>query len=101
MRNLPRGAVMANNLTEPGTELFNTAEKLFEDIKAEPGETAFTFMHTVPYEGSVGLVNRPAPPLFMHKAFAPSLVLYGPCILTAAGTLGFPTVGDEALPGHM
>ena len=41
----------------PGTELFDTSEKVFEDIKAEPGESAFTFMHTVPYEGSVGLVN--------------------------------------------
>ncbi len=42
---------------EKGTELFDTAEKVFPDVQAEPGETAYTFMHTVPYEGSVGLVN--------------------------------------------
>ena len=62
---------------EAGTELFDTAEKVFEDVKAEPGESAYTFMHTVPYEGSVGLVN----------------------LLTT--TRGFPKVGDEAFPGHM
>ena len=40
-----------------GTELFDTSEKVFPDVQAEPGESAYTFMHTVPYEGSVGLVN--------------------------------------------
>ena len=45
------------DLKEAGTELFDTEEKLFPDVKAEPGEQAYTFMHTVPYEGSVGLVN--------------------------------------------
>jgi uncharacterized repeat protein (TIGR04044 family) len=67
-----------NDLAESkssGTELFNTSEKVFEDIKANPGEKAFTFMHT--------------------------LVLYGPGVLMASGTRGFPKVGDEAFPGHM
>ena len=40
-----------------GTELFDVSEKIFPDVKAEEGESAYTFMHTVPYEGSVGLVN--------------------------------------------
>ena len=92
---------MADNLTEPGTELFNTSEKLFEDIKAEPGETAFTFMHTVPYEGSVGLVNLLTTTRVLRKGFDTSLILYGPGILMASGTRGFPKVGDEAFPGHM
>jgi len=92
---------MADNLTEPGTELFNTEEKLFEDIKAEPGETAFTFMHTVPYEGSVGLVNLLTTTRVLRKGFDTSLILYGPGILMASGTRGFPKVGDEAFPGHM
>ena len=92
---------MADNLTEPGTELFNTSEKLFEDIKAEPGETAFTFMHTVPYEGSVGLVNLLTTTRVLRKGFDTSLILYGPGILMASGTRGFPRVGDEAFPGHM
>jgi hypothetical protein len=43
--------------TPAGTELFDVQDKVFPDIQAEEGETAFTFMHTVPYEGSVGLVN--------------------------------------------
>jgi hypothetical protein len=40
-----------------GEVMYNTDEKLFEDIKANPGEKAFVFIHTVPYEGSVALVN--------------------------------------------
>ena len=47
------------NLTDAGTALFNTEEKLFEDIKAEPGETAFTFMHTVPYAVSYTHLTLP------------------------------------------
>jgi uncharacterized repeat protein (TIGR04044 family) len=85
----------------PGTELFNTSEKLFEDIKANPGETAYTFMHTVPYEGSVGLVNLLTTTRVLRKGFKSHLVLYGPGILMASGTRGFPKVGDEAFPGHM
>ena len=42
---------------EAGQELYDVSEKVFPDIKAEPGEEAWIFMHTVPYEGSVGLVN--------------------------------------------
>ena len=39
---------MAENITDPGTELFNTEEKLFEDIQAEEGQSAYTFMHRCP-----------------------------------------------------
>jgi uncharacterized repeat protein (TIGR04044 family) len=86
---------------EPGTELFDTKDKVFEDIKAQPGEKAFTFMHTVPYEGSVGLVNLLTTTRVQRKGFDTSLVLYGPGVLMASGTRGFPKVGDEAFPGHM
>ena len=44
-------------LPADGESLFNTEEKLFPDIKAEPGQKAFVFIHSVPYEGSVLLVN--------------------------------------------
>src|ERR1043165_7772840 len=91
---------MADNLTEPGTELFNTAEKLFEDIKAEPGEKAYTFMHTVPYEGSVGLVNLLTTTRVLRKGFKTHLILYGPGVLMASGSRGFPTVGGGASPGN-
>ncbi len=89
------------DLREAGTELFDTQEKHFEDIKAEPGEQAFTFMHTVPYEGSVGLVNLLTTTRVLRKGFKTHLILYGPGVLMASGTRGYPKVGDEAFPGHM
>jgi uncharacterized repeat protein (TIGR04044 family) len=84
-----------------GTELFDVSEKIFPDVQAEPGEKAYTFMHTVPYEGSVGLVNLLTTTRVQRKGFDTSLVLYGPGVLMASGTRGFPKVGDEAFPGHM
>lgn len=84
-----------------GEELFNTEEKIFPDIKANEGESAYTFMHTVPYEGSVGLVNMMTTTRVLRKGFRTSLVLYGPAVLMASGSRGFPKVGDEAFPGHM
>ena len=89
------------DLREAGTELFDTEEKVFEDIKAEPGEQAYTFMHTVPYEGSVGLVNLLTTTRVLRKGFETHLVLYGPGVLMASGTRGYPAVGQEAFPGHM
>jgi uncharacterized repeat protein (TIGR04044 family) len=102
----PKEEAVANNDTlagakSAGTELFDTAEKVFEDIKAEPGEKAYTFMHTVPYEGSVGLVNLLTTTRLRRKGFDTNLILYGPGVLMASGTRGFPKVGDEAFPGHM
>jgi uncharacterized repeat protein (TIGR04044 family) len=84
-----------------GNELWNVAEKVFPDVQAEPGEKAFTFMHTVPFEGSVGLVNLLTTTRVRRKGFDTTLVLYGPGVLMASGTRGFPKVGDEAFPGHM
>ena len=54
---------------EAGTELFNVGEKVFPDVQAEEGETAYTFMHTVPYEGSVGLVNLLTTTRVQRKGF--------------------------------
>ena len=100
----PRGCEVAKtDLAEQpsGTELFDVSEKVFPDVKAEEGESAYTFMHTVPYEGSVGLVNLLTTTRVLRKGFRTSLVLYGPGVLMASGTRGFPKVGDEAFPGHM
>ena len=58
-------------------------------------------MHTVPYEGSVGLVNLLTATRLGRKGFKVSLVLYGPGVLMASGTRGYPAVGQEAFPGHM
>ncbi|MDQ6922075.1 MAG: MSMEG_0572 family nitrogen starvation response protein, partial [Candidatus Dormibacteraeota bacterium] len=73
----------------------------FEDIKANPGERAYVFMHTVPYEGSVGLVNLLTATRLRRKGFDVNVVLYGPGVLMASGTRGYPAVGQEAFPGHL
>ena len=86
---------------EPGQELYDTQEKVFADIKAEPGEKAFVFIHTVPYEGSVALVNLLTSTRLVRKGFDVSVILYGPGVLLASGTRGYPTVGAEAFPGHL
>ena len=86
---------------EDGQVLYNVEEKLFEDIKANPGEKAFVFIHTVPYEGSVALVNLLTATRLRRKGFDVHIVLYGPGVLLASGTRGFPAVGQEAFPGHL
>ena len=86
---------------QPGEFLYNPEEKLFEDIKARPGEKAYVFLHTVPYEGSVGLVNLLTATRLGRKGFEVNVVLYGPGVLMASGTRGYPAVGQEAFPGHL
>src|SRR5438067_1501719 len=86
---------------EDGQVLFNVEEKLFEDIKANPGEKAYVFIHTVPYEGSVALVNLLTSTRLVRKGFDVHIILYGPGVLLASGTRGFPAVGQEAFPGPM
>ena len=54
-------------------------------------------MHTVPYEGSVGLVNLLTATRLVRKGFDVTVVLYGPGVLMASGTRGWPAVGDR---GH-
>jgi len=90
-----------NPVPAEGEVLFDVEEKLFEDIQAEPGQKAFVFIHTVPYEGSVALVNLLTSTRLVRKGFDVSIILYGPGVLLASGTRGFPAVGQEAFPGHM
>lgn len=90
-----------NPIPAKGEVLFNTDEKIFEDIKAREGDKAFVFIHTVPYEGSVALVNLLTSTRLRRKGFDVTIVLYGPGVLLASGTRGFPAVGQEAFPGHM
>ena len=84
-----------------GQYLYNTEEKVFEDIKAKEGEKAFVFIHTVPYEGSVALVNLLTATRLRRKGFDVHIILYGPGVLLASGTRGYPAVGQEAFPGHL
>ena len=71
-----------------GDAIVDYEDKVFEDIQAEPGEKAFILMHTVPFEGSVGLVNMLTATRINRKGFDTHLVLYGPGSLMAAATRG-------------
>jgi uncharacterized repeat protein (TIGR04044 family) len=73
--------------------------KVFEDVKAEPGEKALVTFHTVAFEGSIGFVNLLQATRLKRKGFETSILLYGPGV-TLGVQRGFPTLGDEAFPGH-
>ncbi|HEY3239805.1 MAG TPA: MSMEG_0572/Sll0783 family nitrogen starvation response protein [Acidimicrobiia bacterium] len=90
-----------NHKVAEGDSLYNAEEKLFEDIRANPGEEAYVFIHSVPYEASVALVNLLTSTRLVRKGFDVKIVLYGPGVLLASGSRGYPTVGNEAFPGHM
>ncbi len=74
--------------------------KVFEDVKAEPGEKALVTFHTVAFEGSIGFVNLLQATRLKRKGFETSILLYGPGV-TLGVQRGFPTIGDEAFPGHL
>jgi len=75
-------------------------EKVFPDVKADPGEKALVTFHTVAFEGSIGLVNLLQVSRLISKGFDTSVLLYGPGV-TLGVQRGFPKLGDEAFPGHM
>jgi uncharacterized repeat protein (TIGR04044 family) len=87
--------------TTEGDVLYDTSEKVFEDIKAQPGEKAFVFIHSVPFEGSVALVNLLTSTRLVRKGFDVSIVLYGPAVLIASSNRGYPAVGTEGFPGNL
>ena len=74
--------------------------KVFEDVKAAPGEKALVTFHTVAFEGSIGFVNLLQATRLQRKGFDTSILLYGPGV-TLGVKRGFPTLGDEAFPGHL
>lgn len=74
-------------------------EKVFEDVKANPGEKALVTFHTVAFEGSIGLVNMLQATRLLRKGYETSILLYGPGV-TLGIQRGFPTIGDEAFAGH-
>jgi uncharacterized repeat protein (TIGR04044 family) len=83
-----------------GDFLVDYENKVFEDVKAEKGEKALVTFHTVAFEGSIGLVNLLQATRLQRKGFETSVLLYGPGV-TLGVQRGFPTLGDEAFPGHM
>ena len=82
-----------------GDALVDYEEKVFEDVKAEPGQKALVAFHTVAFEGSIGLVNLLQAKRLRRKGFETTILLYGPGV-TLAVLRGFPRLGDEAFPGH-
>lgn len=84
-----------------GDAIVNDNPKMYEDIQAKPGEKALIAMHTVPFEGSVGLINMLTCTRLVRKGYDTTLMLYGPGVLMAAESRGFPTVGAEAFPGNL
>ena len=83
-----------------GEFLVDPEEKVFEDVKAAPGEKALVTFHTVAFEGSIGLVNMLQATRLMRKGFETSVLLYGPGVLLGVQR-GFPKLGSEAFPGHL
>ncbi len=75
-------------------------EKVFEDVKANPGQKALVTFHTVAFEGSIGFVNLLQATRLLRKGFETSVLLYGPGV-TLGIQRGFPKIGDEAFPGHL
>ena len=85
---------------QEGEYLVDPEEKVFEDVKAAPGEKALVTFHTVPFEGSIGLVNMLQATRLMRKGFETSVLLYGPGVMLGVQR-GFPKLGSEAFPGHL
>src|ERR1700689_570295 len=81
-----------------GDYLVDYEEKVFEDVKAEPGEKALVTFHTVAFEGSIGLVNILQALRLHRKGFKTTILLYGPGV-TLGVQRGFPKLGDEPFPG--
>jgi len=83
-----------------GDVLVDYEERVFEDIKADPGEKALVTFHTVAFEGSIAIVNTLSATRLLRKGYETSILLYGPGVIMGFQR-GFPTLGDEAFPGHL
>ena len=75
-----------------GDFLVDYEEKVFEDVKAQPGEKALVTFHTVAFEGSIGLVNVLQAKRLLRKGFETKILLYGPGVQLGVQR-GFPTLG--------
>src|SRR3989344_4310293 len=82
---------------QDGDFLVNYEEKVFEDVKAEPGEKALLTFHTIAFEGSIGLVNMLQAKRLLRKGFETKILLYGPGVQLGVQR-GFPTLGAPNTP---
>ena len=81
--------------------LYDIEEKLFPDYKANPGEKALVMLHTVPYEGSVALINMLTTTRLARKGFETTMVLYGPGVLLGPGPAAGRRSAQEGFPGAL
>ena len=91
---------VAKDMNKKGDFLVDYEEKVFPDVKADPGEKALVTFHTVAFEGSISIVNTLVATRLLRKGYETSILLYGPGV-TMGFQRGFPTLGDEAFPGHL
>ncbi len=94
-------AQFVDERVDAGQAIVDYEDKVFEDHQAEPGQQAWIFIHSIPFESSVSVVNLLTATRIRRKGFDTNIVLFGPGSLIASATRGFPKVGDEAFPGHM
>src|SRR4029077_6267305 len=87
--NMPAVAAAAR---QKGDYLVDYEQKVFEDVKAKPGEKALVTFHTVACEGAIGFVNMLQATRLMRKGFETSILLYGPGV-TLGVQRGFPKIG--------
>ena len=80
-----------------GDFLVDYEEKVFEDVKAKPGEKALVTFHTVAFEGSIGLVNILQALRLHRKGFKTTILLYGG--RNAWRAARFPKIGRRAVSG--
>ncbi|VFT76309.1 MSMEG_0572 family protein [Klebsiella aerogenes] len=84
---------------QTGDFLVDYEEKVFEDVKAEPGQKALVTFHTVAFEGSIGFVNMLQATRLQRKGFRhlhPAVRPGG----DARRAARVPLLGAEAFPGH-
>src|SRR5260370_33260576 len=84
-------------LNKKGDFLVDYEEKVFPDIKADPGEKALVTFHTIAFEGSISIVNTLTATRLQRKGYETSILSYGP-----GETMGcqraLPTLGDDPYP---
>src|SRR5258705_3696156 len=65
-----------------GDYLVDYEEKVFEDVKAEPGEKALVTFLTVAFEGSISIVNILHELRLQRKGFKTTVMYYYPAFTT-------------------
>ena len=96
---MPKVSKPAN---QKGDFLVDYEEKVFEDVKADPGEKALVTFHTVAFEGSIGFVNLLQATRLQRKGFETSVLLYGPGVTLGVkrGKVYACRFALQALYGH-